>query len=435
MLYNISNKINEALTKLKSSNKKVVSNALSELENHLIDSDVSQTAASKFITDVKEKYSTNPNWLECLHDALIDLISAPNPELNLKVKKPAVIMMVGAQGAGKTTFTAKLAVAQSKKLKVLACSVDIYRPAAMEQLQKMLASHNVNVVVSEHPNETPLEIALRARQKASKENYDMLIIDTAGRQHEQENLMQEVCELHKNLNPIETLLVLDGMSGNFAIDCAKNFKSKMPISGFVLTKMDGDQKGGAAISIVNECGLPIKFIGRGEQIDKIEIFNPERFAKIILDLGDQESFIENLKKIDDLAKPKVNPLKQQFDFNTYLEWLEKLNQLGGLEGFIGMMPGSNKIMQDPSKLKETEEKIKATKTLISSMTKKERANPQLLQNNSRRRRIIKGAGSDVRNFNQMMKQFKQIQKTMSSLKGGKMAKLLAQLKSNPNLNL
>ena len=430
MLFHISGKIREALDKLNNKDEKIVNQSLIELESALIDADVSMPAASNFIKLVKQNKNESKSWLECLHSTLIDFLTCnKDNELNLKTKRPAVILMAGIQGAGKTTTTAKLACQLKSKSKVLVCSTDIYRPAAMEQLQILLEKENVEVVI-QTGTEQPVAIAQKALEKAKNHNYDILIIDTAGRQHEQHQLMQELNDIKQATNPIETLMVLDGMTGNFAVDSARAFMKEISLTGFILTKMDGDQKGGAAISIVNETNLPIKFIGRGEQIDKLEIFDAQRFAKIILDMGDESGFIEKLQAIDTKKQQKLEHdiKKGSWDFNSYLEQIEQIQNLGGARELLSKMPGTNKIMANQNLLDQGDKNIQKTRAMIQSMTAKERSNPLLLENNkSRRKRIINGAASDIRSFNMMLKQFKQMKKMMGSLKGKGMAKLMAQL--------
>lgn len=438
MLYDISGKLRATIDQLRSKDKKMAQQALSELKDKLIDSDVSHKAADKFIELTNYNKTDDNTWLEALHNSLRELLSpsGTTSELNLRTKKPAVILMAGIQGAGKTTSTAKLAVKlQSKKQKVLVASTDIYRPAAMEQLQILLEPFNITTEIQEH-QESALAIAEKALTKAKSQNYDILIIDTAGRQHDQLELMQEIKSIRNHTQPIETLLVVDGMAGNFAVESAKAFLEHINLTGFILTKMDGNQKGGAAISIAEETELPIKFIGRGEQINKLENFDVDRFVKIILDMGDETGFIEQLQNIDTKKQQKMaNELKKgKWDFNQFLEQLEQIQNMGGARELLSKMPGANKIMSNQGLLEQGEKNLQTTKAMIQSMTKKERENPLLLENNSRRRRIVAGSGSDIRSFNMMLKQFKQMQKVMSSLKGKGMAQLMKKLQNNQGLD-
>lgn len=439
MLYKISGKLREAIDKLSNKDGKIAEQALSELLQNLIDCDVSQNAANHFIEQAKSFKSENTTWLDSLNEALINLMSDTNNSsgLNLKTKKPAVILMAGIQGAGKTTTTAKLALElKSKaKLKVLVCSTDIYRPAAMEQLQILLKPHAVEVVIQEN-SENPVTIAEKAYRKASTQNFDVLIIDTAGRQHDQTELMQEIKQIKQATNPIETILVVDGMAGNFAVESARAFSQAITLTGFILTKMDGDQKGGAAISIVHELGIPVKYLGRGEQLEKLDLFDAARFAKIILDLGDESGLIEQLQKIDTKQQQKIAKDFNQgkWDFNQFLQQLEQIQSMGGATEIISKMPGSNKILGNQGLLDQGEKNLVKIKAMIQSMTPKERSRPLLLENKSRRRRIVAGSASDIRSFNMMLKQFKQMQKMMSSLKGKGMRKLMQQIEQMQNKN-
>lgn len=434
MLYKISNKLREAIENLSNKDNKISDNALNDLKNNLIDCDVSHSAASQFINNAKELNAQGNPWLESLNLALIQLMqNEQQSNLNLKTKKPATILMAGIQGAGKTTTTAKLAIKllNQNKLKVLACSTDIYRPAAMEQLQILLKNYPVEVIIQEN-NESPTEITKKALNKAINHNYDILIIDTAGRQHDQSNLMQEIKDIQKITQPCETILVVDGMSGNFAVESAKAFNKEINLSGFILTKMDGNQKGGAAISIVHEVGIPIKFLGRGEKLEKLDIFDAERFAKIILDMGDESGLIEQLKTIDNKQQIKIAKefKKGSWDFNQFALQLDQIEKLGGAKELISKMPGSNKILGNTNNIEEGEKNLIKIRAMINSMTPKERANPRLLENKSRRRRIVAGSATDIRRFNMMLKQFKQMQKLMTSLKGKGMQKIMQQLQQN-----
>lgn len=430
MLHKISSKLTETLDKLTNKDEKVINSVLQELELSLVDCDVSQAAAKAFIDQIRKNKQDSDNWLGCVHKSLVQLLSSDVKDsgLNLKTKKPAVVLMVGIQGVGKTTTTAKLAIKYKAKHKVLVCSTDIYRPAAMEQLKILLSPHDIEVVIQEG-EEQPLEIAQKALAKAKSSNYDILIIDTAGRQHDKTEMMKELHEIQNKCSPIETLMTVDGMAGNFAVESTKEFSKHVTITGFILTKMDGDQKGGAAISITYETNLPVKYIGNGEQTDKIDVFDADRFAKIILDLGDQTGFIEKLQDIDlkQQNKLKESMKSGQFDFNQYLEQIEKIDELGGAGELLGKLPGTQKLMANKQVLDQGEKNMKKTRAMILSMTAKERSHPALLENKSRRRRIIRGSAADVRSFNMMMKQFKQMQKMMSKLKGKGLAKLLKQL--------
>lgn len=436
MLFKLAGKFRDTIEQLSKKDLKSANAALSKLEESLIDFDVAQESAAHFINITKQNKTETNTWLESLETSLVNLLTSTETSgLNLKTKKPAVILMAGIQGAGKTTTTAKLAVKYSKNMKVLVCSTDIYRPAAMEQLQILLREHKIEVVIQTN-NETPVAIAEAALAKAINHNYDLLIIDTAGRQHDQTELMQEISSIHTATNPIETLLVVDGMAGNFAVASAKSFQGHLPITGFILTKMDGDQKGGAAISIVHATGLPIKYLGRGEQIEKLEMFDAERFAKILLDMGDQSGFMEQLQKIDTKQQQKLAQdfKKGKWDFNQFLEQLEQIQTMGGARELISKMPGASKLMGNQSLLDQGEQTMLKTKAMILSMTKKERANPLLLENKSRRRRVVAGSASDIRSFNMMLKQFKQMQKIMGSMKGKGMAKMMAQLQQHNPLD-
>lgn len=435
MLNKISSKLTEALNKLNNKDQKIAHKALDELEIALIDCDVSQSAAESFIENVKKNKESHDSWLECLHISLVELLtnSEHGSEINLKAKRPAVILMAGIQGAGKTTTAAKIAIKYSKKLKVMACSTDTYRPAAMEQLKILLEPHSITTIAQEG-NEDPIAIARNALAKAKNSNYDLLIIDTAGRQHDNELMMQEIKTIQSDCSPIETLMVVDGMAGNFAVESAREFLKHINLTGFILTKMDGNQKGGAAISLTHETKLPVKFLGTGEKTDKLDIFDADRFAKIILDLGDQTGFLEKLENIDIKKQRQAEKSLRtgNFDFNQFLSQIEQIDNLGGASEILGKLPGTKNLINNSQAISKGEQNIKATKAMILSMTYKERANPSLLENKSRRKRIVQGSASDVRSFNMMMKQFKQMQKMMQKFKGKNFAKIMQQMQDRLN---
>ncbi|MBP3221340.1 MAG: signal recognition particle protein [Neisseriaceae bacterium] len=419
-----------------------IKDALREVRMALLEADVALPVVKDFIEKVKVRAmgqevigSLTPGqaFIGVVNKELTDLMGTENSELNLACVPPAVVLMAGLQGAGKTTTTGKLArmIKADKRKKILLVSADVYRPAAIEQL-KLLSEQ---VGVDFYPSDTTQkaeEIAAAALDYAKKHYYDVLMVDTAGRLAIDEEMMTEIKNLHNILNPIETFFVVDAMLGQDAVNTAQAFNDALPLTGVILTKMDGDARGGAALSVRHVTGKPIKFIGVGEKINGLEPFYPDRMASRILGMGDVLSLIENVQKgIDektasDMAK-KLHRGKK-FDLNDFKLQIQQMRQMGGLESIMSKLPGE--LGQMAAKVPEgTAEKAMArTEAIINSMTNKERENPQIIKA-TRKRRIALGAGVSVQEVNKMLEQFEQSQKMIKRLTKGGMGKLMRMAQS------
>ncbi len=349
-------------------------------------------------------------------------------ELNFKTQPPAVILMAGLQGSGKTTSTAKLAryLKDSEQKKVMVVSVDIYRPAAIQQLKVLAEQIDVAFFPSE-TNEKPVAIAQKALESAKKQYMDVLIIDTAGRLHIDSEMMDEIKNIHQNINPIETLFVVDSMTGQDAANTAKVFHDTLPLTGVILTKTDGDARGGAALSVRQITSQPIKFIGSGEKIEALEPFHPERIASRILGMGDLLTLIEEVeRKADKKASEKLkNKLKKgkSFDLEDFKQQLLQMNNMGGISGLMSKLPGMGQLPQQA--MNQVNDKSMArTIAIINSMTPKERRVPKIIVG-SRKKRIAQGSGTEIQDVNKLLKQFEQMQKMMKKFsKPGSMQKMM-----------
>ncbi len=423
----------DRLTKQGALSEDDVKTALREVRVALLEADVSLPVARDFVKNVQEKAtgqavtkSVTPGQqvVKIVHDALVDMLTGEGEAGALKVDNPpAPILMVGLQGGGKTTTTAKLA----KRLKdrdgkrVLMASLDIYRPAAMDQL-KVLGSQIGVDTLPIVPGQKPEDIARRAKQQATMGGYDVYILDTAGRLHIDETLMGEVEAVSKIASPRETLLVVDGLTGQVAVEVAEEFDAKVGITGVVLTRMDGDGRGGAALSMRAVTGKPIKFVGIGEKLDQLETFEPERIAGRILGMGDIVSLVEKAQETieaEQAERMARRMMKGQFNMNDLRMQLEQMQKMGGMEGIMSMMPGMGKMSKQMSAAGIDDKMIKRQIALIQSMTKRERANPGLLQA-SRKKRIAKGAGQEVSDLNKLLKMQRQMSDMMKKM--GKMGK-------------
>tara|TARA_R110000868_G_scaffold315295_4_gene576213 strand:+ start:1929 stop:3320 length:1392 start_codon:yes stop_codon:yes gene_type:complete len=414
-----------------------IKETLREIRIALLEADVALPVAKAFIDDIEQKalgkdvmQSLTPGQVlvKLVQDELTAVMGEANEALNLRATPPAVILMSGLQGSGKTTTTAKLArwLINTQKKTVLVASVDIYRPAAIDQLQTLAAT----VGAEFHPSTTdqdPVAIAQAAIQAAKNKVIDVVIIDTAGRLHIDDAMMTEIKQLHAAINPIETLFVVDSMTGQDAANTAKAFNDALPLTGVVLTKADGDARGGAALSIRHITGKPIKFIGMGEKIDQLEPFHPERIASRILDMGDIVSLVEQVHdKIDhEKAQKLATKLKKgkTFDLNDFLGQLEQIQNMGGMAGIMSKLPGMNQM---PANVKSqmNDKRLVEIKAIINSMTRKERRFPAHIKN-SHKRRIAGGSGTSVQAINQLLKQFDMMQKMMKKMsKGGGMMKMM-----------
>ena len=432
MFAELSDKLNKTFKKLKGHgilSEKNIQDALKEVRMSLLEADVNYKVVKKFIEDVQQRVvgrevhdSLTPGQqvIHIVSQELTTLMGGSRQDLLLQGRTPFVILLIGLQGSGKTTTSAKLGV-HLRKLgrKPYLVPADIYRPAAIEQLKKLGAQINIPV----HPTDTglkPDDICLSALSKAGAAGSDVLILDTAGRLHIDEVLMDELVRIKKKLNPNEILLVADSMTGQDAVNVAKQFDQVLDITGIILTKMEGDARGGAALSMKAVTNKPIKFIGTGEKLDALEPFFPERMASRILGMGDVLSFIEKAqqefdqKEALDLEK-KLK--KRKFDLEDFQKQLGYIKKLGSIEEILGMMPGIGQLNQ-LKKLKPDEKELFKIEAIISSMTRKERADYRII-NGSRRKRIAKGSGTRVEDVNRLLKNFAMTKKMMEQFAGGK----------------
>ena len=400
-----------------------VAETLKDVRKALLDADVNYKTAKQFTEQVKEKAigqkvltSIKPQQLmvKIVHDELAALMGGESVGVNLK-GAPSVILMSGLQGSGKTTFTGKLAnMLKTKKGKnplLVAC--DVYRPAAIEQL-KVVGGQIGVAVYSDENQKDPVAIAKAAVDEAKRKGNDVVIIDTAGRLAVDEQMMDEIERLKNELNPQETLFVVDAMTGQDAVNTAKTFNDRLDFDGVVLTKLDGDTRGGAALSIRSVVNKPIKFVGTGEKMDALDVFFPVRMADRILGMGDIVSLVEKAKEQydeEEAKKLQKNIAKNQFDFNDFLNQIEQIKKMGNLKDLASMIPGVGKALKN---VDIDDNAFKGIEAIIKSMTPEERANPDIL-NASRRQRIAKGSGNDIAEVNRLLKQFADTRKMMSSL--------------------
>lgn len=398
--------------------------AMKEVRLALLEADVHFSVVKTFIAKVRERAvgaevskALNPGQqvIKIVNEELIATLGEPAP-LNLTGPKPRVIMMVGLQGAGKTTITGKLArLLKSKGERILMVAGDPYRPAAVKQLQQL--GERVGVDVEADTSITPPELAKRALDKAEKGGYSLMLVDTAGRSQMDAQLMDELKAIHANVNPVDTLLVIDSMIGQEALNIAQGFKEAIDLSGLVLTKMDGDSRGGAAISIRSVTGVPIKFIGTGEKLDALESYDPSRLSSRILGMGDLIGLIEKAESVYDAEvaeKQAKKMMKGEFSLEDWLEQMKQMKKMGPLSQIMDMLPGQMGQAArgiDPSLV---EKQFKQSEAIINSMTLKERRNPDML-NASRRRRIAAGSGMEVQDVNRLIKQFREAQKLMKTI--------------------
>lgn len=413
-----------------------VAETLKDVRKALLDADVNYKVAKTFTDTVKNKAigqnvltSIQPGQLmvKLVHDELTALMGGETAEINYE-GHPAVILMSGLQGSGKTTFSSKLALFLKKKKNrnplLVAC--DVYRPAAIDQL-KVLGEQIGVPVYSEPESKNPVQIALNAIKEAKQNNYNLVIIDTAGRLAIDEAMMQEISAIKEAVNPTETLFVVDSMTGQDAVNTAKEFNDRLDFTGVILTKLDGDTRGGAALSIRTVVNKPIKFIGTGEKMEAIDQFHPNRMADRILGMGDVVSLVERAQEQFDEEEAKKLQRKlarNQFDFNDFLTQIEQIKKMGNIKDLMGMIPGVGKAIKD---IDIDDNAFKSVEAIIRSMTPKERANPDII-NNSRKERIARGSGTTLQEVNRLMKQFEQIRKVMKGVAGGKMGNLMSRFK-------
>jgi len=414
-----------------------VAETLKEVRKALLDADVSYKIAKQFTETVKEKAigqnvltSVSPGQLmiKIVHDELGMLMGGQKTDINLK-GSPAVILMSGLQGSGKTTFSAKLAnfIKAKNGRSVLLVACDVYRPAAIEQLKVLGQQINVDVYFEDN-NNNPVKIAKNAINFAKDKGIATVIIDTAGRLAIDEEMMNEISAIKNAVNPHETLFVVDAMTGQDAVNTAKAFNDKLNFDGVILTKLDGDTRGGSALTIRSVVEKPIKFVGIGEKMDALDIFYPERMADRILGMGDIVSLVEKAQEQYDAEEAKKLHKKIQqntFNFDDFLNQIKQIKKMGNIKDLVGMIPGMGKMMKD---IDIDDDAFKGIEAIISSMTPIERANPTIL-NGSRRKRIALGSGTDIQQVNQLIKQFEETRKMMKMMSGGK-GKNLMQAMSN-----
>ena len=404
-----------------------VAETLKDVRKALLDADVNYKVAKTFTDTVKNKAigqnvltSIQPGQLmvKLVHDELTALMGGETAEINYE-GHPAVVLMSGLQGSGKTTFSSKLALFLKKKKNrnplLVAC--DVYRPAAIDQL-KVLGEQIGVPVYSEPESKDPVQIALNAIKEAKQNNYNLVIIDTAGRLAIDEAMMQEISAIKEAVNPTETLFVVDSMTGQDAVNTAKEFNDRLDFTGVILTKLDGDTRGGAALSIRTVVNKPIKFIGTGEKMEAIDQFHPNRMADRILGMGDVVSLVERAQEQFDEEEAKKlqrKLAKNQFDFNDFLTQIAQIKKMGNIKDLMAMIPGVGKAIKD---MDIDDNAFKSVEAIIHSMTPEERSNPDII-NASRRARIARGSGTDIQEVNRLMKQFEMIRKTMKTVAGGK----------------
>lgn len=414
-----------------------IQQALREVRLSLIEADVALPVIKEFIEHVKQKAlgqevltSLNPDqaFIKTVHDELIHVMGDARVELDFKTQPPAVFLMAGLQGSGKTTSTAKLAryLKETENKKVMVASVDVYRPAAIQQL-KVLAEQVGVAFFSSELNEQPVAIAHKALDAAKKQYVDVLIIDTAGRMDVDTEMMAEIKALHQAVKPIETLFVVDSMTGQIAANTAKAFHDTVPLTGIILTKTDGDARGGAALSVRQITGQPIKFIGSGEKVEALEPFHPDRIASRILGMGDILTLIEEVeRKADKEASEKLaKKIKKGkgFDLEDFKQQLIQMNSMGGISSMISKLPGLNQMPQNAMS-QVNDKAMGQTIAIINSMTPKERRIPKLIVG-SRKKRIAQGSGTQIQDVNKLLKQFDQMQKMMKKFtKPGGMQKMM-----------
>jgi signal recognition particle subunit SRP54 len=439
MFENLSDRLSLSLKKISgkaSLNEKNIQETLREVRMALLEADVALPVVKEFIERVKTRAlgtevgrSLNPGqqFLKVVQAELEAVMGTANESLSLSVQPPAVVLMAGLQGAGKTTSVAKLAryLAEREKKKVMVVSADIYRPAAIEQLKTLAAEVGAEFFPS-RPEQRPADIVTAAIDTAKKQFCDVLLIDTAGRLHVDGEMMEEIKQLHQIAKPAETLFVIDAMIGQDAVNTAQAFNQSLPLTGVVLTKVDGDARGGAALSVRQITGKPIKFIGMGEKTDALEPFHPERIASRILGMGDVMSLIEEVeRKVD---KKKAEKLAQKvvkgkrFDLEDLRDQLQQMKNMGGMSGMMEKLPGMGNMAQ-LAQQNSASTQFDKMECIINSMTPKERRNPDIL-NGSRKRRITMGSGTTIQDLNRLLKQHKQMGKMMKKMKGKGMQNMM-----------
>ncbi|WP_045860527.1 signal recognition particle protein [Teredinibacter purpureus] len=439
MFETLSDRLTRSLKKISGKsrlNHDNIQEALRDVRKALLEADVALPVVKDFTglvrkraqgQEVARSLSPGQQFLKIVESELTQLMGEANEKLNLASKPPAVVLMAGLQGAGKTTTVAKLArfLREKEKKKVMVVSADVYRPAAIKQLETLASEVEVDFFPSTS-DQKPVDIAKLAVSQAKKIHADVLLVDTAGRLHVDDELMAEIQSLHKVLDPVETLFVIDSMIGQDAVNTAKAFNEALPLTGVVLTKTDGDARGGAALSVRHVTGKPIKFMGVGEKTEALEPFHPDRVASRILGMGDIMSLIEDVEQKVDKEKAEKLAKKVQagkrFDLEDLRDQLQQMNNMGGMTAMLEKLPGMGNMAQMAEQA-DMGKQFKQMDAIISSMTPAERKNPDLL-NGSRKRRITVGSGTQVQDLNRLLKQHKQMSKMMKKMKGGGMQKMM-----------
>lgn len=439
MFDNLSERLERSFKILKGEGKITeinVAETLKDVRRALLDADVNYKVAKNFTDTVKEKAlgqnvltAVKPSQLmvKIVHDELTTLMGGDTAELELK-GRPAIILMSGLQGSGKTTFSGKLALMlkTKKNRKPLLVACDVYRPAAIDQLKVLGEQINVPVY-SELDSKDPVQIALHAIQEAKAKGNDVVIVDTAGRLAVDEQMMNEIEAIKKAINPDETLFVVDSMTGQDAVNTAHEFNERLDFNGVVLTKLDGDTRGGAALSIRTVVNKPIKFVGTGEKLEAIDVFHPSRMADRILGMGDIVSLVERAQEQydeEEAKKLQKKIQKNQFDFDDFLTQIHQIKKMGNLKELASMIPGVGKAIKD---IDIDDNAFKSIEAIIYSMTPYERKHPEIL-NGTRRTRIAKGSGTNIQEVNRLLKQFEQTRKMMKMVTGSKMAGMMQKMK-------
>jgi signal recognition particle subunit SRP54 len=418
-----------------------VAETLKDVRKALLEADVNYKVAKTFTDTVKQKAlgqnvltAVKPSQLmvKIVHDELTQLMGGEAQELTLK-GHPAIVLMSGLQGSGKTTFSGKLALLQKtkKNKKPLLIACDVYRPAAIEQLKVVGESIGVPVY-SEPESKNPVEIALHGIHEAKAKGYDLVIVDTAGRLAVDEQMMQEIQNIKEAINPDEVLFVVDSMTGQDAVNTAKEFNERLDFDGVVLTKLDGDTRGGAALSIRTVVNKPIKFVGTGEKMEALDVFHPERMADRILGMGDIVSFVERAQQQfdeEEAKKLQKKIAKNKFDYNDFLGQIQQIKKMGNIKDLASMIPGVGKQIKD---LDIDDNAFKSVEAMIGSMTPYEREHPECL-NMSRKMRIAKGSGNTIDEVNRVTKQFEQMRKMMKMMSGNKMAAMMGRMGKMPGM--
>ena len=442
MFDNLTDRLSNSFKTLQGKSKLSESNikeAIREVRRALLEADVALDVIKAFLDRVQEKslglkvsegLSPSQAFIKLVEVELTDIIGGENKTLDLKTQPPAVVMVAGLQGAGKTTSIAKLALylKERENKKVLVVSADVYRPAAIAQLEVLAKQVEVDFFPSDI-SQKPEKIVADAKKFAQQKFHDVLLVDTAGRLHVDEEMMSEIQVLQKKVNPIETLFVVDSMTGQDAAHTAKAFADSLPLTGIILTKTDGDARGGAALSVRHITGKPIKFLGVGEKIDALEPFHPDRVVSRLLGMGDVLSLVEEISRKVDHKKAEKSVKKMasgRFDLDDMRDQLLQMEQMGGMEALMDKMPGMGQIPQSVKNQMMGGVDTKRMVAIINSMTPKERSHIKLIKG-SRKNRIARGSGTSPQDVNKLLKQFEKMQKQMKKMSGGKMQKMMAKM--------